>query len=244
MAKDPDRPPRRRISLGRTWFWFSQVVTVISLISIVEDLRLWTNAISWLNERLRDLLPALQRIVAGLGRALDWVLELFRGIFRPIVEFCLQWLPFEIPEIVKDGIVVAVFVGVGLVRTELRFFNIWQLDDHDDLDLVELAAKSGVRCRARNVVWIKSALGSYSLLHITHWQVPRTELADARRRWGEALERFGPAIEVFARTEPRFGGTGDNEEELFSRKRRARAVIWWLSGSTAALVVIDRIFVR
>lgn len=241
MAEESDPVPRKRRYIAAAWSWFSEVMSVIGMISVIDNLRLWARAIGWLSARLADLLPVLQRLLLVVGQIIALVLDIFRGIFRPIVDFCLQWLPFPVPDIVKDGIVVAIFVGVGLVRTELRFFAFWS-DPFDEEELVDNARKAGIRCRVANVFWLKEAIASYKLLQVTDWQVPEADLAKARRSWNEALKRFGPGIETFAPTVWQVGFWG-GEEAIFYGKRRARAMIWSLAGFTIALVVIDRLFI-
>ncbi len=115
--RDPPRTPSR---LMRLWLGFSQVCSVIGLISIIEDLKLWVIWIAWLLGQLRRFLSPLADLLDLAGSAVHTVLELFRGFFRPMLDVTLQWLPFTLPDIAKDAIVVAAFVGLALIRTDRR----------------------------------------------------------------------------------------------------------------------------
>lgn len=101
---------------GRSWFWFSQITSIVGVISIVDDLHSWallaSAAMSWLRENIHLVYVALE----WLGRAFHFVIETYRFIVHPIIRFLLGWLPFEVPTILLDLLLITSLALSGILR--------------------------------------------------------------------------------------------------------------------------------
>ena len=243
MTETTEASKQRGKRLGQAWFWISQVTSVIGLISILDDLKLWLAALAWLMARLRDILPLLSDLLRGLGGAIGVVLDLFRGFFRPIVEFLLQWLPFQVSDLAKDALVVVLFVGLSWLRNKIKFFWEWSAADYDETAaLLAAAQRAGIACEDRDTGEIQYAIFCYWSLR--DWNPEPDLKAKLQAGWDKAKSKYGEPLEAFANASPEFRRTSPRKLRLFDREIRANMLVWSLGAFTALLVLLDHVYMR
>jgi hypothetical protein len=223
--------------LWRAWFWFSQIISLIGLISMLDDLRLWVATVRRLIALLDRWIPPLAALVENLGYMLHAVVETWRAVVHPPLELLFGWLPFEVPLIVRELLVVAAFVTTGWVRAA----RMWDKARRDrDKALQRIFQKYGllddIHRKARWVV-------EYISVHFEEILTPKpnpifgsgvgiTKLTHALQ------DALGPRIHAFlhdVRSDP----------ELLSREREIkRASLWerplkrFLAVSAAAVLLL------
>lgn len=101
---------------GRSWFWFSQITSIIGVISIIDDLNSWallaSTVMTWLRENIHVVYAALE----WLGQAFHLIIEAYRFVVHPLIRFLLGWLPFEVPTIVLDLLLITSLALSGILR--------------------------------------------------------------------------------------------------------------------------------
>jgi len=114
-----------KAKLGRWWFYLSQVLSVIGLAGILDDIKSWLKFVEWGTARIREISPDLSALLLLIGGFIRSIVSLWRSILHPPVDFLLGWLPFQVPVLAKDLLLVCVFVAVGWSRADGLTSPIW-----------------------------------------------------------------------------------------------------------------------
>jgi hypothetical protein len=226
--------------LGIAWAWFSQISSIIGLVGIVEDMKLWLAASSWCLERIREAAPQLADFCAGLGAALHVGLEFLRGLYRPLFEFAFGWLPFDVPVVLMDAIVVALFVAGSRWRANAANMKRWsKVTARDDAELIAAAASFGIVLQPRDARRLEWAVQAYQ--HEKHFGEKAgyslDDLAWAQAQWGEAFEKL-------AQARPSFLDIGDTKRGLLARQKWLMVFIYGFAALAALLLVAEWLWFR
>lgn len=84
---------------------------VIGLIGVLDDLRSWAKFGSYIVEKAQ--LIGLEGIISVSLSVLHTVSEYWRGLLYPIFDYFTSWLPFKIPSLIKDAVIIISFVMIG-----------------------------------------------------------------------------------------------------------------------------------
>lgn len=103
--------------LKASWGIISNIAGIIGLISLLDDLRAWKSTIVWL---IGLLTPSLAGLVHSVASFIHAVATVFQAIFHPPLDYLLSFLPFHVPFLVKDAIIIAIFVLMGRIRSEAQ----------------------------------------------------------------------------------------------------------------------------
>ncbi|MEZ5956468.1 MAG: hypothetical protein R3C27_04565 [Hyphomonadaceae bacterium] len=234
--------------LGAAWFWFSQATSIIGLVGIIEDLKAWASVATWLMHQVQAVAPLLASTLDAMGVLVHAGLELFRSVFRPVFDFLLGWVPFEIPQFVKDAAVVMVFVLLGRWRTKSKHLDEWRrLNEKGLTDLRDRARAFGLEVSD----WSYGKNGALRLQSgvEAHWRLKDDVQDDSYRKLLQdnldiAVREFGPKFGEFAEQHGWEGYVTPAESRLFEREERALFFVYGLAGVTATTVVVDFIFFR
>lgn len=111
-------------SLSIAWLYFSQVTSIIGLISIIDDLRSWISVATTISRFLQNNISvSIYSIVRYIFSCINDLVKIYRELVHPVVDWLTQWLPYPIPSTVKDIIIVAVFYFLGRTRIENVHLN-------------------------------------------------------------------------------------------------------------------------
>lgn len=233
--------------LGRAWFWFSQITSVIGLIGIIDDLRLWNQFWTWFVANVEAVLPSIAQLAAEVGRFVHAGLDAFRSAYRPVIDFLLQWLPFKIPTLAKDVLFVAAFILLGSFRARLRFRDATERAADIDATFALAAAESfGISVDSHNVTTLRLGVRAYGFLESPFTgddEAHAAERVEWRRQLAEARQLFGPSIDDFAKAHPQLRGSlGPRGLQSLKDETRALMAVWVLGAATAALILGDFLF--
>lgn len=227
--------------LGIAWSWFSQLTSIIGLVGIVEDLKIWFEAWDWCMARLHEAAPGLEPILVGLGAAIHQGLEFFRGLYRPAMEFVFGWLPFDPPDVLMDVVVVAIFVAGSHWRADAANMKRWgKATAQDSAELLAAAASFGIVVAKPSEVWrLERAVQGYQ--HGEHFgqEAPYAieELAWAQAQWGEGFEKL-------AQARPLFLDIGDAKRGLLARQKWLMFFIYGFAALAALLLGAEWLWFR
>jgi hypothetical protein len=227
--------------LGIAWSWFSQLTSIVGLVGIVEDLKIWFEAWDWCLARLRETAPGLEPFLVGLGASIHQGLEFFRGLYRPAMEFVFGWLPFDPPHVLMDVVVVAIFVVGSHWRADAANMKRWsKVTAKDDSELLAAAASFGIVVAQRSDVWrLERAVHGYQHGKHIGQEAPYAieDLAWALAQWGEAFEKL-------AQARPLFLDIGDAKRGLLAGQRRLMFFIYGFAALVALLLVAEWLWFR
>lgn len=150
---------------------------------------------------------------------------------------------FATPDIVKDAIVVAAFVTLGLVRTDRRLAGAHkQAVELERERLHGMFWEAGIPVDRSDTMVVFVALLCHRRLAEGAGRMRvrgSLDYIDPQRVWDEALERYGRPLFDFAMAN--FGKTllGPDSCLLIARKNKARRFVWTLGAATALLVLLD-----
>lgn len=227
-------------ALGVAWSWFSQVTSVVGLVGIVEDLKVWLRTAAWCTERVRAAAPQLADFLAGLGAAIHAGLEFFRGLYRPIFEFLFGWLPFDVPVLAMDILVVAIFVAASRWRIGSAYLKQWiKLGGSDQAKLLAAAKEMGVACAPQDTRRLEAAINGYQ--QGKHFGAVPDYLAEDLA-WARA--QFGDAFAKFADAQPPFWDIGDAKRRLLGGEARLKILIYALAAITAVFLAAEYLWFR
>ena len=99
------------------------ITSIIGLISIVDDLKIWYNLFNNIFTCLSNLLPQLADSLKFVAGAVHSILELARSLYRPIMDAIFSWLGIQVDAIFKDILMVFVFYFLGNERVD----SVWGL---------------------------------------------------------------------------------------------------------------------
>ncbi|MDQ0702908.1 hypothetical protein QF043_001700 [Pseudomonas sp. W3I7] len=103
-----------RFFLARLLVWGSAILTlsgVIGIIGILDNLALWAKFGRYLVEKAQ--LIGFENVISGSLSLLHAVSEYWRELLYPIFDFFTYWLPFKIPPLIKDAVMIVSFVMIG-----------------------------------------------------------------------------------------------------------------------------------
>lgn len=239
---------RRRLRLRKIRVRVSELGSFIGLISIVDQLKLWIEMMSRLLAVIRDFFSPLAEWLAVLGRAVHAVLETFRAVFHPPLDFLLQWLPFEVPGTVKDLVVVAAFIALGHVRADRR--EPGELEAVMGREMHRLALEyraAGIDFHPHSLGEVLRAVNAYRMLSLGASAPPpryfkrrhAREQLELERVWQRARDYYGPELEAYAAAAVDKPIVSPETEEFLFRALGPRFVVWLLGLATATLVAFD-----
>ncbi len=227
--------------LGIAWAWFSQITSIIGLIGMAEDLRLWLEASAWLLEVLRTAAPGVADFLASMGASVHQGLEFFRGLYRPVFEFAFGWLPFEVPVIVFDIALVAIFVLASRWRVSAAYLKQWvKVGRSEDAEWLASAARMGIVCGQREAHRLQNAVRGFQ--QARHFGVEEPEYAVEDLAWARA--NFGAAFEPFALARPLFLDIGDTKRRLLGGQRWIMRFIYGFAGIVALMLAAELVWFR
>ncbi|HEX5724670.1 MAG TPA: hypothetical protein VFX98_04345 [Longimicrobiaceae bacterium] len=140
--------------LGRYWFYLSQVLSIIGLAGILDDLTSWLKFVTWGMARVRGFSPDLSAFLVWIGGAIRSVVALWRQVLHPVVDWALGWLPFHVPILVKDLLLVLLFVVIGWSRANSLWSGVWT---RRRARVSEIAKEFGSEDRYPYVVSVRAA---------------------------------------------------------------------------------------
>lgn len=236
-------------ALGAAWFWFSQATSIVGLIGIVEDLKLWVDTAAWLIAQARALAPGFADALVAIGAALHAALELFRGVFRPLFDFLLGWLPFDVPQIAKDAAVVAVFALLGHWRMRRKHFRDWRaVSQAEFLAMRARALEAGLNVPEDQYKALNFERGfqAYWRLHGVPFEITDEKLrAMFTEDLNAAIDAYGPGFESFVATQRETAEiVSPAQQRVFRNESTSLMFVWTLAIITIVLVAIDVFLVR
>lgn len=152
-------------SWSKAWFWFSQVMSVIGLASILDDLKLWMLGVHWVIAKINLVMPWLAAALIDLGALLHKIVSAWRHLIHPLIDFLLRWLPFTVPVVVKDLLLVAVFVGLGWWRTDESWTRPWRRQNNI---IEKIGKRLGVDARSI------SEIRSHTVANFNYYNDPKS----------------------------------------------------------------------
>lgn len=225
--------------LGIAWSWFSQIASIVGLIGIVEDLKIWLAAWNWGLARLRAVLPGLEQFLVAAGAAIHQGLELFRGLYRPAFEFLLGWLPFDVPVVLMDVAVVALFVLGSRWRVGAAYLKQWgKLSTEENRELTAAAAVMGIQFAPREVYQFKRAVDGYQHKKHLGFDLAVEDIAWARAQWGEKFDAFAET------QKPAWENLSPTAKGLLAGQKRLMFFIYGLAALVALLLAVELVWFR
>ncbi len=226
--------------LGAAWSWFSQFTSIVGLVGIVEDMRIWFKAWDWCLSRMRELAPGLEPFLIGLGAAIHQGLEIFRGLYRPVFELVFGWLRFDPPDVLMDVVLVAIFVVASRWRVGAAYLKRWsRVTAQNYSELLAAAAQFGIVCQPSDARRLEWAVQGFQ--HGKHFgqEAPYAidDLAWANAQWGEAFEQL-------ALSRPLFLDIGDEKRGLLAGQRRLMFFIYGFAVLVALLLGAEWLWFR
>lgn len=225
--------------LANAWTWFSQIVSIIGLIGLVEDLKLWARAAAWCMARLSEAAPAVAAFFASFGACVHAVLEFLRGLYRPAFEALFSWLPFDVPVLVTDVALVAIFVLASRWRIGGAYLKQWGAltsDEHEKLRAD--AALMGIQIAPRDVHKFKWAVDGYQHKKRLGFDLAVEDIAWARVHWGEKFD-------AFAETQPpAWENVSPRALRLLHGQRRVMFFIYGFAGVVALMLAGEFLWFR
>ncbi|MEQ1618081.1 MAG: hypothetical protein ABL883_07025 [Terricaulis sp.] len=228
-----------KASLGAAWSWFSQIASVVGLVGIVEDLKIWLVVWNWGRARLHDVLPGLEQFLVAAGAAIHQGLEDFRGLYRPAFEFLFGWLPFDVPIVAMDVAVVALFVLGSRWRVGAAYLKQWgKLSTAENQALTAAAAGMGIQFAPREVYQFKRAVDGYQHKKHLDFDLAAEEIAWARAQWGEKFDAFAET------QKPAWENLSPTAKGLLAGQRRVMFFIYALAALVALLLAAELVWFR
>lgn len=108
---------RWKTTLTRLWLWISVVLTIISSISIIEDLRLWRDLVFLALNYLYDAFPNMATIAAFLGELASVVVEYFRLIFHKPLSYMFSFFDIRLQKNFLDLVLIICLYVTGYGRS-------------------------------------------------------------------------------------------------------------------------------
>jgi hypothetical protein len=227
---------------GKGWFWFSNITSVVGLISIIDDLKLWIATAAQIIAWVQSAIPGLAEALLAVGRAIHVVLEIFRALARPLFDLLFGWLHIQVPQMAKDAVIVAIFVALGLVRVGLKAKADYR--NARNLHLADIKRKAeafGFAYDDSAAFDVSVAAGNFNTLNSPYMN--EENKAYSRKRLDEAVARFGPKLEPFLQAHPEIYHH-DAYRGWVQNQTFGTWFVWIAAGITALLVVLDAILMR
>lgn len=225
--------------LGAVWSWFSQIASVVGLVGIVEDLKIWLVVWNWGRARMHEALPGLEQFLVAAGAAIHQALEFFRGLYRPAFEFLFGWLPFDVPIVFMDIGVVALFVLGSRWRVGAAYLKQWgKLSTAENQELTAAAAAMGIQFAPREVYQFKRAVDGYQHKKHLGFDLAVEEIAWARAQWGEKFDAFAET------QKPAWENLSPTAKGLLAGQRRVMYFIYGLAALVALLLIAEMVWFR
>lgn len=225
--------------LGVAWSWFSQIASIVGLVGIVEDLKIWLAIWNWCQARLRDVAPQLEQFLIVAGAAIHQGLEFFRGLYRPAFEFLFGWLPFDVPIVLMDAVVVALFVLGSRWRVHAAYLKQWgKFSEEEDQKLTADAALMGIQFEQREAYRVKWAIQGYQQKKHLGLDLAVEDLAWARARWGDKFDAFAETQKL---TWEQISPTAT---ALLTGQKRVMFFIYGLAALVALLLAAELVWFR
>ncbi len=232
-------PDGMSAKLGVAWSWFSQIASIVGLVGIVEDLKIWLAIWNWCQARLRDVAPQIEQFLIITGAAVHQGLEFFRGLYRPAFEFVFGWLPFDVPVVALDVIVVALFVLGSRWRVGAAYLKQWgKLTDEENQKLNAAAAAMGIQFALRDAYKFKWAVDGYQHKKHTGFDLAVEDIAWARAQWGDKFDAFAET------QKPAWENLSPTAKGLLAGQKRVMFFIYGLAAAVALAVAAELIWFR
>lgn len=106
--------------LRRTWLYLSNAISIIGLISLLNDLTSWGIVIGGAMAWLMQHLPPLHELLNDFGNLIHIIIEAYRDFLYPKLRWLFQWLPIRIPGILIDLLTIFSLAMAGFLRERLR----------------------------------------------------------------------------------------------------------------------------
>ncbi len=110
---------------GKFWRYFSNTITIISIISIVVLLKSWQAFAIWMGNKIVESFPVIANLINLIFTDIKLLIELYRSIVHPPLLWMFQWLPFDLHHIILDLAIILVFTFGSLIRVELKYRAIY-----------------------------------------------------------------------------------------------------------------------
>jgi hypothetical protein len=222
------------------------VLAVIGLASVVEDLRSWARLIAatygWLEEVSPTILAALMS-VAGVLHA---VIQIYRGVIHPLIDFLTGWLPLDLSPVAKDVLAIAFFLSWGTLRARgRRWRHVLEHGFHAQIAPARAAARFGLTLSSPSgevISWTRALSGYYHdrpAVGQPRPSVPELaelfekDLALARLLNGERFDEFAEAHRA------EHGARSVAFHRKYRAETRLLVFVWIVGGLVALLFVSD-----
>ncbi|SEI21782.1 hypothetical protein [Pseudomonas asplenii] len=216
-----------------------QLSGLVGLISLSDDLKawkaLWDNSIAWVGTINLDVAAVLSKIPQGIHS----VAVVWRGTLHPLIDFLTGWLPFVVPNTLKDIILLGVFLAVGRKRARKTWSKSYRVKQGRINIIMGKYLKVSVsefisysKNDARDFLLAKT--GDPEIITSHHKRL----LERFHEHFGEDAEEFAYAVlgdaEVMIAEEGQLPALNISDKE--------RLVTHCLAGSVAVLLLIDYIY--
>ncbi len=228
-----------KAGIGAAWSWFSQIASIVGLVGIVEDLKIWLAIWTWCQTRVHELAPGLERFLVAAGAAIHQGLEFFRGLYRPAFEFLFGWLPFDVPIVLMDVAVVALFVFGSRWRVGAAYLKQWgQLTDEENQKLSAAATAMGIQFAPRDAYKFKWAVDGYQHKKHLGFDLAVEDIAWARAQWGDRFDAFAET------QKPAWENLSPTAKGLLAGQKWVMFFIYALAALVAVLLAVEMVWFR
>lgn len=111
---------RLKSGLGKIFSVVSGLLSLSGLINVLDDLASWKKFGSFLIEKAEFI--GLDSVVSFLLLVIHSISAYWHELLYPVFDFFTAWLPFKIPSLLKDVLIIALFVWLGKKRA-FRVFS-------------------------------------------------------------------------------------------------------------------------
>lgn len=102
----------RKLIAEKAWVYFSNTMTVVGTVSLVENLKSWHQLLNAVYGRLETLWEPILNLLQSVGDVLFLVIQWYRSVFHPVFDFLFGWLNIAIPQITFDLLVFLIFTVI------------------------------------------------------------------------------------------------------------------------------------